>query len=115
MRELKTTDDLKFYLARSSYYDAVDFDDCVFRVYKALDNQRYEIDKYKLVLIDEYQDFNALEAGFIDLLGEKSPIVIAGDDDQALYSQLRPTSWHHIRSIYGGGHFEIFELPYCMR
>lgn len=115
MRELQPSDDLKFYLARSSYYDAVDFDDCVFRVYNALAEQHDEIDTYELVLIDEYQDFNALEAGFIDLLSEKSPIVIAGDDDQALYSQLRQTSPDHIRLLYRGGDFEVFELPYCMR
>src|SRR5437660_6628034 len=115
MRELQRTDDLKFYLARSSYYDAVDFDDCVFRVYNALAEEREEIDRYELVLIDEYQDFNALEAGFIGLLSQISPIVIAGDDDQALYSQLRQTSCEHIRSLYGGGDFEVFELPYCMR
>jgi superfamily I DNA/RNA helicase len=115
MRELQTTDDLKFYLERSSYYDAVDFDDCVFRAYKALTEGHDEIDSYQLVLIDEYQDFNALEAGFIDLLSKKSPIVIAGDDDQALYSQLRQTSCDHIRSLYRGGDFEVFELPYCMR
>jgi len=48
-------------------------------------------------------------------LSQKSPIVIAGDDDQALYSQLRQTSCEHIRSLYGGGDFEVFELPYCMR
>jgi superfamily I DNA/RNA helicase len=115
MRELQATDDLKFYLARSNYYDAVDFDDCVFRVYTALADEHDEIDGYRLVLIDEYQDFNALEAGFIDLLSEKSPVVIAGDDDQALYSQLRQTSCDHIRSLYRGGDFEVFELPYCMR
>ena len=115
MRELKATDDLKFYVARSSYYDAVDFDDCVFRVYNALAEQPGEIDKYELVLIDEYQDFNALEAGLINLLSQNSPVVIAGDDDQALYSQLRQTSPEHIRSLYRGGDFEVFELPYCMR
>ena len=115
MRELKPTDDLKFYLARTSYYDAVDFDDCVFRVHNALAEQPDEIDKYELVLIDEYQDFNALEAGFIDLLSRDSPVVIAGDDDQALYSQLRQTSCEHIRLLYRGGDFEVFELPYCMR
>jgi superfamily I DNA/RNA helicase len=115
MRELQTTEDLKFYLAQSSYYDAVDFDDCVFRVYKGLSEERDEVDRYELVLIDEYQDFNALEAGFIDLLSRKSPIVIAGDDDQALYSQLRQTSCDHIRSLYQGGDFDVFELPFCMR
>jgi superfamily I DNA/RNA helicase len=115
MRELKATKDLDFYFSRGTYYDAVDFDDCVFRVYNGLTKRRDEVDRYDLVLIDEYQDFNSLEAGIIELLGQKSSIVIAGDDDQALYSQLRDASWDHIRSLHREGKFEVFELPYCMR
>jgi superfamily I DNA/RNA helicase len=56
-----------------------------------------------------------MEASVIDLLAERSSIVIAGDDDQALYSQLRGASWDHIRAHYESGHYEIFELPFCMR
>jgi superfamily I DNA/RNA helicase len=67
------------------------------------------------VLIDEFQDFNQMEASVIDLLAEKNSIVIAGDDDQALYSALRSASWDHIRAHYTGGEYEIFELPFCMR
>ena len=115
MRELEKSEHLPFYFARSNYYDAVDFDDCVFRVYKGLTDGREKVDGYELVLIDEYQDFNALEDGFIELLSRNSPIVVAGDDDQALYSQLRQTSSDHIRSLYRGGDFEVFELPFCMR
>ena len=70
---------------------------------------------YDLVLVDEYQDFNQLEAAFIDFLTDTSPIMIVGDDDQALYSQLRDSSWDYIRSKYGGGEYEVFELPFCMR
>jgi ATP-dependent DNA helicase UvrD/PcrA len=114
MRQLEKTKDLEFYLARGNYYDAVDFDDCVFRVHKGITEGRDAMDEYKLVLIDEYQDFNALEAGIVDLLGDKSPIVIAGDDDQALYSQLRDASWDHIRSLHIGGKFTVFELPFCL-
>jgi len=66
-------------------------------------------------LIDEYQDFNCLEAAFIDLLAKTSPILIAGDDDQALYSQLRDSSWDYTRSLHRGGEYEVFELPFCMR
>ena len=73
------------------------------------------VPKYTLILVDEFQDFNRMEASVIDLLAEKSPIVIAGDDDQALYSALRSASWEHIRAHYKSGHFEIFELPFCMR
>jgi superfamily I DNA/RNA helicase len=115
MRELQESERLAFYLARSNYYDAVDFDDCVFRVYKGLTARRDTVDRYELVLIDEYQDFNRLEDAFIELLSQESPIVVAGDDDQALYSQLRQTSCDHIRSLYRGGNFEVFELPFCMR
>jgi len=115
MRELEESEHLPSYLARSNYYDAVDFDDCVFRVYQGLAAGREKVDGYELVLIDEYQDFNALEDGFIKLLSQNSPIVVAGDDDQALYSQLRQTSCDHIRSLYRGGDFEVFELPFCMR
>ena len=70
---------------------------------------------YELVLIDEFQDFNRLEASVIDILSEKNSIVVAGDDDQALYSQLRSASWDHIRERYESGHYEVFELPFCMR
>ena len=115
MRNLEETQDLSFYFARGNYYDAVDFDDCVFRVHKGVTEGRASIDRYELVLIDEYQDFNGLEAGIIDLLSAKSPIVVAGDDDQALYSQLRDANWDHIRLLHREGSFEVFELPFCMR
>src|SRR5690242_18455319 len=56
-----------------------------------------------------------MEAGFIDVLSTKSPIVIAGDDDQALYSQLRGSIWDFIRSLHHGDEYEKFVLPFCMR
>jgi len=93
----------------------VDFDDSVYRALSQMTNDKALIPAYKLVLIDEFQDFNRMEASIIDLLSEKNQIVIAGDDDQALYSQLRSASWDHIRAHYVGGHYEIFELPFCMR
>jgi superfamily I DNA/RNA helicase len=80
--------------------DAVDFDDSVYRALSQMTNDKALIPAYKLVLIDEFQDFNRMEASIIDLLSEKNQIVIAGDDDQALYSQLRSASWDHIRAHY---------------
>jgi superfamily I DNA/RNA helicase len=87
----------------------------VYRAYQGLSSGLSAPEAYNLVLIDEYQDFNALEAGVIDLLGERSSILIAGDDDQALYSQLRGASWDHIRLLKTAGDFEVFPLPFCMR
>ncbi|MGI8400911.1 MAG: UvrD-helicase domain-containing protein [Gemmatimonadaceae bacterium] len=115
MRKLEEENEIKFYLARGNYYDSVDFDDCVFRAYRQLALGSDALNAQKLVLIDEYQDFNALEAGLIGLLADKSPILIVGDDDQALYSQLRDSSWDYIRALHDGREFEVFELPFCMR
>jgi len=115
MRSLNTSSALNFYFARANYYDAVDFDDSVFRTYLALDGNRDQVDALDLVLIDEFQDFNRMEAAFIELVASRDSIVIAGDDDQALYSQLRGASWDHIRALCKRGDYEVFPLPFCMR
>jgi len=115
MRNLAKENRIPFYLARGEYYDAVDFDDTVYRVYEGLASSSAVLDKYDLVLIDEYQDFNRMEAAIINYLAEESPIAIVGDDDQALYSQLRDSSWDHIRLLSRAGEYAVFELPFCMR
>jgi superfamily I DNA/RNA helicase len=115
MRSLSGNNHIPFYLARGEYFDAVDFDDTVYRTYEGLSSGRATPNSYDLVLIDEYQDFNALEAGIIDALAELNPILIAGDDDQALYSQLRDASWDHIRLLSKAKEYKVFTLPFSMR
>ena len=115
MRALSEDNSISFYIERGNYYDAVDFDDTVYRAYLGFSSRHVEPRKYDLVMIDEYQDFNRLEAKIVEILGEKNPIIIAGDDDQALYSQLRDASWDYIRSLNNDGEYEVFELPFCMR
>lgn len=115
MRNLAVGEEPAFYLERGNYYDSVDFDDSVYRTYLVLKTIPSLVRGYDLVLIDEYQDFNRMEASFIELLAEQNSIVVAGDDDQALYSQLRNASWEHIRSLYNSGDYEVFPLPFCMR
>jgi superfamily I DNA/RNA helicase len=73
MRALSEENQIPFYLTRGEYYDAVDFDDTVYRAYEGLSSGRATPHSYDLVLIDEYQDFNALEAGVINALAERSP------------------------------------------
>ena len=104
-----------FYFGRADYYNAVDFDDSVYRIYRKLVKNSELVPPYELVLVDEFQDFNKMEAGIIDLLADRNSIVIAGDDDQALYSQLRAASWDHIRSHHYGDEYDVFSLPFCMR
>ncbi|HEY6091817.1 MAG TPA: UvrD-helicase domain-containing protein [Gemmatimonadales bacterium] len=115
MRALGDETQIAPYLERGNYYDAVDFDDIVYRAHSGLSDHADAIPTFQLVLIDEYQDFNTLEAGFIEVLARHSPILIAGDDDQALYENLRNSSTKHIRQLYRGGVYEVFELPFCMR
>jgi ATP-dependent exoDNAse (exonuclease V) beta subunit len=115
MRTLATDEALGFYLQRANYYDAVSFDDSVFRAYEALRQNPKQVEAFDLVLVDEFQDFNRLEAEFIRLLAEQSPIVIAGDDDQALYASLRSSSPQFIRELFASDAFDHFALPYCMR
>jgi len=115
MRDLVHDDRTQFYMARSDYYDAVDFDDSVYRTYFGLVDAPKAVQGYDLVLVDEYQDFNHMESGVIDIVAQHNAIVVAGDDDQALYSQLRGASWEHIRSLSHGEDYEIFPLPFCMR
>jgi superfamily I DNA/RNA helicase len=115
MRVLKDDESTRFYLDRASYYDAVEYDDSIYRVYQALNAHPDDIRTYELIVVDEFQDFNQLEAAFIELLAVRSPVLIVGDDDQALYSKLRGASYDYIRGLHNSGDYECFELPFCMR
>jgi superfamily I DNA/RNA helicase len=114
MRDLVLPDITNFYLERADYYDAVSFDDSVFRVYNRLIESPDQIEKYTMLLVDEYQDFNQLEVSFIDLLATRSPTLIAGDDDQALYS-MRNSSAQHIRDAHLSSDYESFAHEFGRR
>lgn len=106
---------LQFFFQRSAYYKAIGHNDSVYTVYKELLKNKDKIPRYDLIIADEYQDFNKLEASFIELLAEKNKILIAGDDDQALY-HFRNSSNKFIRDLYNKRpDFEKFDLPYTSR
>jgi len=115
MQRLEIGTETDFYIDRSNYYNAIGFDDSVYRVFRRLDEHPGHLPRYDLVVVDEFQDFNALEAALIDVLAAHNPIVIAGDDDQALYAQLRGSSHEFIRGLHRRGDYACFELPFCMR
>lgn len=101
-------------LELGDYYDSVGHTDAVYRVFRHLRRNQEAIPSYELIVVDEYQDFTLLETEFIDLLTEASPILAAGDDDQALYG-FRHASPEYIRAAAEDDSFETFELPYCSR
>lgn len=115
MRKGTIDSSTEFFLERSNYYNAVGYDDSVFRVYKSFVERKEVFDKYKLIIVDEFQDFNNLETSVLLRLSDYSPILIVGDDDQALYCLLRNSDPKYIRDLFDGKDFEKFELPFCLR
>jgi superfamily I DNA/RNA helicase len=105
---------LKQALVSGSYYNAVGHPDAVYRVLKYFQARPRLTPTFGQVLVDEYQDFNSLEVAFIDLLAETSPILIVGDDDQALYER-KQASPDFIRALAQSGSYDRFELPFCSR
>lgn len=110
-------ENLTFYERRRKYYEYYGFTDVIFASVKLLETNKEEIPIYEQVLIDEFQDFNKLEVSLIDLLAEKNPILLSGDDDQALYEFLKHASSIHIRDRHGNKmpEYASFTLPYCAR
>jgi hypothetical protein len=102
-------------LIDAEYYNAVSHTDLVYRVLGHFEANPESIPSYPLIVVDEYQDFSLLETTFIELLASKSPVLIAGDDDQALYMRLKHASPAFIRELARGDQYERFELPYCSR
>lgn len=113
---------IDFYKRRKNYYKPYyGYSDVIYGIVKMYKKYKDEIPntipKYSQIIIDEFQDFNKLEVSLIDLLSEKSPILLVGDDDQALYENLKNASPKYIRQRYDNRDFgyEPFDLPYCSR
>ena len=108
---------LGFYKKRRRYYDHYGFSDLVYAAVLYFEQNEKRIPSYSQVVVDEFQDFNVLEVSLIDLLARRSPVLLAGDDDQALYESLKSASPRHIRQRYAGetGNYACFSLPYCSR
>lgn len=97
-----------------NYYDTTTHTDLVYRAVLHLQDNPQDVPEYPVVVVDEYQDFSQVETEFIALLARESPVLIAGDDDQALYS-FKNASPRYIRDLAADGSYENFELPYCSR
>jgi superfamily I DNA/RNA helicase len=101
-------------IARMDDYQAVHFVDVVYRTLMRLEARPEQIEVLPLVVVDEYQDFSLLETRFVALLASRSPLLVAGDDDQALYSFKR-ASPEHLRALVKQDDAEQFALPFCSR
>ncbi len=81
----------EMYQERLLVNDAVDFDDLILHVVRIFQNhpdalERYQ-DRWRYILVDEYQDTNRVQFELIRLLAQKHGHVCAvGDEDQSIYS-----------------------------
>jgi len=82
------------YVQRCKAAGAMDFDDLLFRLYELLQNhpdvtQKYR-EKFRYVLVDEFQDTNTLQYAIIKKLVQypesKRNICVVGDDAQSIYA-----------------------------
>ena len=108
---------MPFYRARKIYYgDYRGFADVIFEAAEYVERHPEKTPRYDLIVVDEFQDFNQLEVWFLEMLARKNRVLVAGDDDQALYV-FKSASPDHIRSRYTNKHhgYEPFTLPYCAR
>lgn len=78
------------YQQKLKEYKALDFDDIICHTVRLLMNNEDVLKKlsgrFKYVLVDEYQDTNAVQYKLISLLAsEHKNICVVGDDDQSIY------------------------------
>ncbi len=78
------------YQANIEENNLVDFDDLLMLTYKILsenDALRKETsERYKYIMVDEYQDTNELQFQLLELLSsEHNNLCVVGDDDQSIY------------------------------
>jgi superfamily I DNA/RNA helicase len=107
---------LIFYKNRKDYYDKYyGYTDIIYTLVKYFEKDYANIPQYTQIVVDEFQDFNNLEVALIDLLSSKSPILIVGDDDQALYD-FKDADPKYIRfKVNPTSNYTFFNLPYCSR
>lgn len=90
-RKSKIAEIYELYQKRLKENNAIDFDDIINYTIKILtenpDVLEYYTDKFKYVLVDEYQDTNKAQFTLVSILASKyGNITVVGDNDQGIYS-----------------------------
>ena len=90
-RKEKISDIYTLYQKRLKENNAIDFDDIINYTIKILmenpDILEYYANKFKYVLVDEYQDTNKAQFTLVTMLASKyGNITVVGDNDQGIYS-----------------------------
>lgn len=90
-RMKKYADIYKLYQAKLKKNNALDFDDILMKAVELLmgnpDVLEYYQNRFKYIMVDEYQDTNFCQYRLINMLASKHKnLCVVGDDDQSIYS-----------------------------
>jgi DNA helicase II / ATP-dependent DNA helicase PcrA len=91
MRKRKVADIYKLYQKKLQKNNALDFDDILYKTVELFelnpDILQYYQNKFKYIMVDEYQDTNYCQYTLIRLLAKQHKnLCVVGDDDQSIYS-----------------------------
>ncbi len=92
-RDVKSTQTARIYAAyekKAEEAGAFDFDDLIYQTVQLLaehpDVREFYQNKYRYLLVDEYQDTSVAQFRLVSLLtGPERNICVVGDDDQSIY------------------------------
>ena len=89
-REKKVAQIYKEYQKELKKNNALDFDDLIVRTVELFQNNPQVLDYYqerfRYIMVDEYQDTNLVQFKLVDLLAAKyRNLCVVGDDDQSIY------------------------------
>ena len=78
------------YQNRLKEADAMDFDDLLSKTVELFEKEpevlNYYQEKFRYIMVDEYQDTNRVQYRFVSMLAEKyNNLCVVGDDDQSIY------------------------------
>ena len=100
--------------------NGVDFDDLLLKPYRILMHDphiRYRMqDRYQHIMVDEFQDTNALQFELVRVLADvHRNVCVVGDPDQSIYSwrNARPENMEELAEVLDG--CKIFELSESYR
>jgi superfamily I DNA/RNA helicase len=97
-----------------SFFDAVGFEYLIVLAREAVDQNPDIVDADHWI-VDEYQDFNYSEDQLVrSLTARAAGILIAGDDDQALYQQLKDSHPDILAGYYRDGTYANAMLPFAV-
>jgi DNA helicase-2/ATP-dependent DNA helicase PcrA len=96
------------YEARCQQAGVVDFAELLLRCYETLQNVpdlgAYYRERFRHVLVDEFQDTNGIQYDWLKLIaGKTGALYVVGDDDQSIYRWrgARVENMQHFRREYG--------------